>query len=85
MNEFIYGAIDLEKKCKKWMVTEIRTCAAIRRGLCLFLKKVKRIRVDNTILKDVFKIIMRDLSLSEDKIQTLRIIIEDLKEKVGEA
>jgi len=43
------------------------------------------LEVDNTIWKDNAKDTMRELSLSEDKMQNLRNEIEELKEKLAEA
>merc|ERR1711976_503660 len=44
-----------------------------------------QLEVDNTICKDNAKDTMRELSLSEDKMQNLRNEIEDLKNKLHEA
>ena len=50
-----------------------------------FKQKVKQLEVDNTIWKDNAKDTMRELSLSEDKMQNLRNEIEELKVKLSQA
>jgi len=50
-----------------------------------FRRKVEQLEFDNTIWTDNAEDTMRELSLSEDKMQNLRNEIKDLKQKLGDA
>lgn len=84
-NEFMSRAIDSEKQARNGWAQALETAQLLDEDRGFFKQKVKQLEVDNTIWKDNAKDTMRELSLSEDKMQNLRNEIEELKEKLGEA
>jgi len=84
-NEFMARAIDSEKQARNGWAQALETAQLLDEDRGFFKQKVKQLEVDNTIWKDNAKDTMRELSLSEDKMQNLRNEIEELKEKLGEA
>merc|ERR1711937_735156 len=84
-NEFVHGAIDAEKAARNGWAQALETAQLLDEDRGFFKQKVKQLEVDNTIWKDNAKDTMRELSLSEDKMQNLRNEIEELKEKLAEA
>jgi len=84
-NEYIHRAIDAEKSCRGGWASALETAQLLDEDRGFFKQKVKQLEVDNTIWKDNAKDTMRELSLSEDKMQNLRNEIEDLKQKVTDA
>jgi hypothetical protein len=84
-NEYIHRAIDAEKACRGGWASALETAQLLDEDRGFFKQKVKQLEVDNTIWKDNAKDTMRELSLSEDKMQNLRNEIDDLKQKVAEA
>jgi len=84
-NEFVHGAIDAEKGARNGWAQALETAQLLDEDRGFFKQKVKQLEVDNTIWKDNAKDTMRELSLSEDKMQNLRNEIEELKEKLAEA
>lgn len=84
-NEYVHRAIDAEKACRGYWASALETAQLLDEDRGFFKQKVKQLEVDNTIWKDNAKDTMRELSLSEDKMQNLRNEIEDLKQKVAEA
>lgn len=83
-NEYIHRAIDAEKSCRGGWASALETAQLLDEDRGFFKQKVKQLEVDNTIWKDNAKDTMRELSLSEDKMQNLRNEIEDLKQKLAE-
>jgi len=83
-NEYIHRAIDAEKSCRGGWASALETSQLLDEDRGFFKQKVKQLEVDNTIWKDNAKDTMRELSLSEDKMQNLRNEIEDLKQKLGD-
>jgi len=84
-NEFVHGAVDAEKSARNGWAQALETAQLLDEDRGFFKQKVKQLEVDNTIWKDNAKDTMRELSLSEDKMQNLRNEIEELKEKLAEA
>ena len=84
-NEFVIRAVDAEKGAKNGWAQALETAQLLDEDRGFFKQKVKQLEVDNTIWKDNAKDTMRELSLSEDKMQNLRNEIEDLKERLSEA
>jgi len=84
-NEFVHRAVDAEKSARNGWAQALETAQLLDEDRGFFKQKVKQLEVDNTIWKDNAKDTMRELSLSEDKMQNLRNEIEELKEKLAEA
>jgi len=84
-NEFLHRAISAEKSARAGWAQALETAQLLDEDRGFFKQKVKQLEVDNTIWKDNAKDTMRELSLSEDKMQNLRNEIEELKEKLHEA
>jgi len=84
-NEFVHRAVDAEKAARNGWAQALETAQLLDEDRGFFKQKVKQLEVDNTIWKDNAKDTMRELSLSEDKMQNLRNEIEELKEKLSEA
>jgi len=84
-NEFVHSAVDSEKSARNGWAQALETAQLLDEDRGFFKQKVKQLEVDNTIWKDNAKDTMRELSLSEDKMQNLRNEIEELKEKLAEA
>lgn len=84
-NEYIHRSIDAEKSARNGWAQALETAQLLDEDRGFFKQKVKQLEVDNTIWKDNAKDTMRELSLSEDKMQNLRNEIEDLKSKLSEA
>lgn len=84
-NEYVHRAIDAEKSVRAHWASALETAQLLDEDRGFFKQKVKQLEVDNTIWKDNAKDTMRELSLSEDKMQNLRNEIEDLKHKLHEA
>merc|ERR1711937_487927 len=84
-NEFVHRAVDAEKAARNGWAQALETAQLLDEDRGFFKQKVKQLEVDNTIWKDNAKDTMRELSLSEDKMQNLRNEIEELKEKLHEA
>jgi len=84
-NEFVHSAVDAEKSARNGWAQALETAQLLDEDRGFFKQKVKQLEVDNTIWKDNAKDTMRELSLSEDKMQNLRNEIEELKEKLAEA
>jgi predicted nucleic acid-binding Zn-ribbon protein len=84
-NEYIHRAIEAEKSCRGGWASALETAQLLDEDRGFFKQKVKQLEVDNTIWKDNAKDTMRELSLSEDKMQNLRNEIEDLKLRVTDA
>jgi len=84
-NEFLHRAISAEKSARSGWAQALETAQLLDEDRGFFKQKVKQLEVDNTIWKDNAKDTMRELSLSEDKMQNLRNEIEELKEKLHEA
>lgn len=84
-NEFVIRAVDAEKAAKNGWAQALETAQLLDEDRGFFKQKVKQLEVDNTIWKDNAKDTMRELSLSEDKMQNLRNEIEELKERLSEA
>jgi kinesin family protein C1 len=84
-NEFLHRAIASEKSARAGWAQALETAQLLDEDRGFFKQKVKQLEVDNTIWKDNAKDTMRELSLSEDKMQNLRNEIEELKEKLHEA
>lgn len=84
-NEYIHRAIDAEKATRGGWAQALETAQLLDEDRGFFKQKVKQLEVDNTIWKDNAKDTMRELSLSEDKMQNLRNEIEDMKTKLGDA
>merc|ERR1712038_1908570 len=84
-NEFVHRAVDAEKAARNGWAQALETAQLLDEDRGFFKQKVKQLEVDNTIWKDNAKDTMRELSLSEDKMQNLRNEIEELKEKLAEA
>jgi kinesin family protein C1 len=84
-NEYVHRSIDAEKAVRGSWASALETAQLLDEDRGFFKQKVKQLEVDNTIWKDNAKDTMRELSLSEDKMQNLRNEIEDLKHKLAEA
>jgi len=84
-NEFVHSAVESEKSARNGWAQALETAQLLDEDRGFFKQKVKQLEVDNTIWKDNAKDTMRELSLSEDKMQNLRNEIEELKEKLAEA
>lgn len=84
-NEYIHRSIDAEKSARNGWAQALETAQLLDEDRGFFKQKVKQLEVDNTIWKDNAKDTMRELSLSEDKMQNLRNEIEDLKIKLSDA
>jgi len=84
-NEFVHRSVDAEKSARNGWAQALETAQLLDEDRGFFKQKVKQLEVDNTIWKDNAKDTMRELSLSEDKMQNLRNEIEELKEKLAEA
>jgi len=84
-NEFVHRSIDAEKSARNGWAQALETAQLLDEDRGFFKQKVKQLEVDNTIWKDNAKDTMRELSLSEDKMQNLRNEIEELKVKLAEA
>lgn len=84
-NEFLHRSISAEKSARAGWGQALETAQLLDEDRGFFKQKVKQLEVDNTIWKDNAKDTMRELSLSEDKMQNLRNEIEELKEKLHEA
>mmetsp|Transcript_15076 Transcript_15076/g.18384 ORF Transcript_15076/g.18384 Transcript_15076/m.18384 type:complete len:1089 (-) Transcript_15076:257-3523(-) len=84
-NEFLHRSITAEKSARAGWAQALETAQLLDEDRGFFKQKVKQLEVDNTIWKDNAKDTMRELSLSEDKMQNLRNEIEELKEKLHEA
>jgi kinesin family protein C1 len=84
-NEYIHRAIDAEKQARNGWAQALETAQLLDEDRGFFKQKVKQLEVDNTIWKDNAKDTMRELSLSEDKMQNLRNEIEELKAKLSQA
>lgn len=84
-NEYVHRSIDAEKAVRASWASALETAQLLDEDRGFFKQKVKQLEVDNTIWKDNAKDTMRELSLSEDKMQNLRNEIEDLKHKLAEA
>jgi len=84
-NEYVHRSIDAEKSARNGWAQALETAQLLDEDRGFFKQKVKQLEVDNTIWKDNAKDTMRELSLSEDKMQNLRNEIEELKEKLAEA
>jgi kinesin family protein C1 len=84
-NEFLHRAVSSEKSARAGWAQALETAQLLDEDRGFFKQKVKQLEVDNTIWKDNAKDTMRELSLSEDKMQNLRNEIEELKEKMHEA
>jgi predicted nucleic acid-binding Zn-ribbon protein len=84
-NEYVHRAIDAEKSARNGWASALETAQLLDEDRGFFKQKVKQLEVDNTIWKDNAKDTMRELSLSEDKMQNLRNEIDDLKHKLSEA
>lgn len=84
-NEYIHRSIDAEKNSRNGWAQALETAQLLDEDRGFFKQKVKQLEVDNTIWKDNAKDTMRELSLSEDKMQNLRNEIEDLKQKLSDA
>lgn len=84
-NEYVHRSIDAEKAVRASWASGLETAQLLDEDRGFFKQKVKQLEVDNTIWKDNAKDTMRELSLSEDKMQNLRNEIEDLKHKLAEA
>jgi len=84
-NEFLVRAIDAEKNARNGWAQALETAQLLDEDRGFFKQKVKQLEVDNTIWKDNAKDTMRELSLSEDKMQNLKNEIEDLKDKLQDA
>jgi len=84
-NEFLHRAISAEKSARAGWAQALETAQLLDEDRGFFKQKVKQLEVDNTIWKDNAKDTMRELSLSEDKMQNLRNEIEELKGKLQDA
>lgn len=84
-NEYVHRAIEAEKSARNGWASALETAQLLDEDRGFFKQKVKQLEVDNTIWKDNAKDTMRELSLSEDKMQNLRNEIDDLKHKLAEA
>lgn len=84
-NEYVHRAVDAEKSARNGWASALETAQLLDEDRGFFKQKVKQLEVDNTIWKDNAKDTMRELSLSEDKMQNLRNEIDDLKHKLAEA
>uniref|UniRef100_A0A7S3Q460 Kinesin motor domain-containing protein n=1 Tax=Chaetoceros debilis TaxID=122233 RepID=A0A7S3Q460_9STRA len=84
-NEYIHRSIDAEKNSRNGWAQALETAQLLDEDRGFFKQKVKQLEVDNTIWKDNAKDTMRELSLSEDKMQNLRNEIEDLKQRLSDA
>lgn len=71
-NEFVHSAVDAEKSARNGWAQALETAQLLDEDRGFFKQKVKQLEVDNTIWKDNAKDTMRELSLSEDKMQNLR-------------
>ena len=84
-NEFLSRAIDAEKSARAGWAQALETAQLLDEDRGFFKQKVKQLEVDNTIWKDNAKDTMRELSLSEDKMQNLKREIEELRTKLSDA
>jgi kinesin family protein C1 len=84
-SEFITRAVQSEKQARAGWAQALETAQLLDEDRGFFKQKVKQLEVDNTIWKDNAKDTMRELSLSEDKMQNLRNEIEELKDRLQDA
>lgn len=83
-NEFIMKATTVEKNARTGWASALDTMQMLDDDRYYYKKKLKQMEVDNNIWKDNAKDSMRELSSAEDKNQSLKKDIEEMRKKVYE-
>jgi chromosome segregation ATPase len=81
-NEFIIKATVVEKNARNGWANALDTMQILDDDRYYYKKKLKQMEVDNNIWKDNAKDSMRELSSAEDKNQSLKKEIDEMRKKV---